>query len=186
MRKGSKQARHATLYDALEDRIQKHRATGFLRVDDGREDGLPPQTRYAATPRNALAARLDTLPDLLPTPDAATLTKLPQRDLLNAIHGYTANLFETEQFAFRALSETALLAIGIIAEELAAEMIGEHGHLMLQNENGASMTSTTHTESSAEYEPQTVHKVRRIDTDEGDASTTISRKRKFEKDADGS
>lgn len=164
MSTGPRRARHATLYDALEDRIQKHRATGFLNAEYD-EDKVP-RTRYAATPRNALAARLNTLPERLPSPDSTVLGKLPRTDLLNAIHGHASTLFAQEGFAFRSMSETALLAFAIIAEEMAMDSVGEHGHLMLQQGEGSALTTDSMVPSREHEQEEEVRTIRRIYCDE--------------------
>ncbi|CCG84540.1 protein of unknown function [Taphrina deformans PYCC 5710] len=124
---------HATIYHALEDKIQKHRTFGFLRSDTGHG---PPVSKYAATPRDALAARLKTRADLLPTPPDTL--RLPASDLLDAIHGHTSVLFaDRYPHAVRALDESALLFLGIVAEELAADVIGAQGHLLLAGDEQA-------------------------------------------------
>lgn len=125
---GTTYASHATLYHAVEEKILKHHATGFLKrtSNDGTSLG-----RYSATPRDALAARLDTKPHLLPSPGPDLA--LPESDLLDAIHGYAAVLFdESHPSALRSLDESALLTIGLFVEELADEVIGNQGHLVLQ------------------------------------------------------
>lgn len=62
---------------------------------------------------------------------------LPASDLLRAIHAYSADFYDhaiTDGVAaddFRSMDETALIAIGILLEELAKESLGETGDLVL-------------------------------------------------------
>ncbi|KAL1964639.1 hypothetical protein VTN77DRAFT_6813 [Rasamsonia byssochlamydoides] len=61
---------------------------------------------------------------------------LPSSDLLQAIHAYSADFYEnaiTDGGAdnFRSMDETALIAMGILLEEMAKESLGETGDLVL-------------------------------------------------------
>ncbi|ORY12124.1 hypothetical protein BCR34DRAFT_456667, partial [Clohesyomyces aquaticus] len=60
--------------------------------------------------------------------------KLPSSDLLKAIHAYISKFYERSEErenlkAFRSMDETALIALGILVEESAREVLGETGHL---------------------------------------------------------
>ena len=55
------------------------------------------------------------------------------KDLLAAIHQYTADFYDKEglaEVASRQFYETALLAMGIVVEELVREYLGDEGHKM--------------------------------------------------------
>lgn len=61
---------------------------------------------------------------------------LPSSDLLEAIHAYVADHYEftTEdqgQSDHKSMDETALIAMGVLVEELAKEVLGETGDLVL-------------------------------------------------------
>lgn len=118
-----KETRHATLYDALEARINKHHATGFLGTGKASQ-----HSRGAATPTQALAARLNCSPSVIPTASAEQEAALPSSDLLDAIHGYTSLVTS----CYKSMDETALLAMGILLEESVQDLIGEEGYLMLE------------------------------------------------------
>jgi hypothetical protein len=60
--------------------------------------------------------------------------KLPDSDLLKALHVYAsdfyANATDKNKRDWRSLDETALLALGILLEEAAAEALGEAGDVV--------------------------------------------------------
>lgn len=154
-KEGRHKSRHTTLYDALEDRIKKRHATGFIRAED---ETLPsslnhqrgPQSRYAAHPSVVLASRLGI--DVSQVPEPPCDLELPRSDLLNAIHGYASSILtqSTEEDTLEKsiyatdldmapfMDETALLAFGVIVEEITRDLIGERGHLVLAEESGLS------------------------------------------------
>ena len=60
--------------------------------------------------------------------------KLPESDLLKAIHAYASDFYGRAmkgkgKVDFESLDETALLAVGILMEEMACEALGETGDL---------------------------------------------------------
>lgn len=62
--------------------------------------------------------------------------KLPDSDLLKALHRYAADFYGSVesgggQRSFQSMDETALLALGILIEEAAREALGETGDLAL-------------------------------------------------------
>ncbi|KAK6427132.1 hypothetical protein LTR95_016034, partial [Oleoguttula sp. CCFEE 5521] len=62
--------------------------------------------------------------------------RLPSSDLLKAIHAYASDFYayaavDGEDHDVKSLDETALLALGILLEEAAAEVIGPTGDLAL-------------------------------------------------------
>jgi hypothetical protein len=74
--------------------------------------------------------------------------KLPDSDLLKEIHAYTADFYSTavtqeRNLDFRSMDETALLAMGILMEEAAKQVIGKTGDLAFVEEeddvNGAAL-----------------------------------------------
>ena len=59
--------------------------------------------------------------------------KLPESDLLKAIHAYASEFYGRAvkgrgKVDFESLDETALLAMGILMEEMAGEVLGETGY----------------------------------------------------------
>lgn len=66
--------------------------------------------------------------------DLADNQKLPESDLLKAIHAYASDFYGRAvkgkgKVDFESLDETALLAVGILMEEMACEALGETGDL---------------------------------------------------------
>lgn len=62
--------------------------------------------------------------------------RLPESELLKAIHAYASDFYSmaTEnkgQCDFRSLDETALIALGILLEETAVQVLGETGDMVL-------------------------------------------------------
>nr|OQO20705.1 hypothetical protein B0A51_11991 [Rachicladosporium sp. CCFEE 5018] len=62
--------------------------------------------------------------------------RLPSSDLLKAIHAYASDFYahampDGEEHDVRSLDETALLALGILLEETATEVVGRTGDLAL-------------------------------------------------------
>ena len=59
---------------------------------------------------------------------------LPESDLLKAVHAYAADFYEAMgekgEVNFRSMDETALLAIGLLLEEAAEEVLGETGDMV--------------------------------------------------------
>lgn len=71
--------------------------------------------------------------------------KLPESDLLKAIHTYASDFYGRAvkgkgKVDFASLDETALLAVGILMEEMAREALGETGDLaFVEGENDGSI-----------------------------------------------
>ena len=67
--------------------------------------------------------------------------KLPESDLLKAIHAYASDFYGRAvkgrgKVDFESLDETALLAVGILMEEMARDALGETGDLaFVEGEN---------------------------------------------------
>lgn len=71
--------------------------------------------------------------------------KLPDTDLLKAIHAYVSDFYRASTHDkghcdFRSMNETALLAMGILLEEAAAEVLGEAGDMALVEAEGLEMS----------------------------------------------
>ncbi|KAE8134759.1 hypothetical protein BDV38DRAFT_154581 [Aspergillus pseudotamarii] len=136
-----RQKRQATVYDAVAGRINAH---GFLPL-------LPYTSRYRDTassnfrpvrPEEVLFRRQnapiryeendfyfahESLPSDRP---------LPSSDLLEAIHAYSADYYnyatpDRGQDDYQSMDETALIAMGILMEEMAKESLGQTGDLVL-------------------------------------------------------
>ncbi|KAF9890854.1 hypothetical protein FE257_005430 [Aspergillus nanangensis] len=136
-----RQKRQASVYDAVAGRLNAH---GFL-------PSAPYASKYRDTtsssfrpvrPEEVLFRRQnapvryeesdfyfahETLPSDRP---------LPSSDLLESVHAYSADFYDnaTQDHGhddYRSMDETALIAMGILIEEMAAESLGETGDLVL-------------------------------------------------------
>ncbi|KAF4550217.1 Hypothetical protein D9617_18g034080 [Elsinoe fawcettii] len=135
--------RVATLYDAVAGRVGYE---GFLSSTPGsgakndrkqqpvppdevlfRRKGAPP--RYEETDTYLASSRLD--------PETQ---KLPNSDLLKAIHTYASDFYAATplkgKWDWRSMDETALLAFGILLEEEIKARIGETGDLAFVEAEG--------------------------------------------------
>jgi hypothetical protein len=61
--------------------------------------------------------------------------KLPSEDLLRALHVYISNFYarsqeQVEEKVWKSMDETALIALGILMEESAKEVLGDTGDLV--------------------------------------------------------
>ena len=62
--------------------------------------------------------------------------RLPESDLLKAVHAYTADFYARNttdggQVSIRSMNETALLAMGILLEEAMVHVLGDTGDMAL-------------------------------------------------------
>jgi hypothetical protein len=67
--------------------------------------------------------------------------QLPDSDLLKAIHAYASDFYsmathDKGRCDFRSLNETALLALGVLLEEAAVDVLGETGDMVLVEPEG--------------------------------------------------
>lgn len=88
---------------------------------------------------------------------------LPSSDLLEAIHAYVADHYEftTEdqgQSDYKTMDETALIAMGVLIEELAKEALGETGDLVLVEGQELSDDEDSHPGSESDSVPRPVAK----------------------------
>ena len=119
--------------------------------------------------------------------------KLPESDLLKAIHAYASQFYGRAvkgrgKVDFESLDETALLAMGILMEETAGEVLGETGYKAFVEgeddraegaEEGASVKEGT---SSGEEHLETATMASQIVSEEGtsekEVGNTDKRRRK--------
>lgn len=153
----AKQRRQANVYDAVAGEyfwysLSLTRSDNLGRISAG---GFRAQTPYSSRYRdNASSSTIAVRPEevLFRRQDAPVRYEendfyfanerlppdcpLPPSDLLQAIHAYSADFYEnaiTDGGAdnFRSMDETALIAMGILLEEMAKESLGETGDLVL-------------------------------------------------------
>lgn len=122
--------RLATVFDAVAGRIG---ANGFSSKGDHQFEHIKP-----SRPEDILLRRLGA-PQEIPfdfySADEKTAAQglLPDSDLLKDVHEYVSNFYESmsgADFDFRSLDESALLAIGILLEEMSKEALGENGDMV--------------------------------------------------------
>ncbi|KAF6235724.1 hypothetical protein HO173_005919 [Letharia columbiana] len=134
-----KTKRQATLYDAVAGRVS---STGFIpptpRVSAYRDT---PSSSTVAVPPEEVLFRRKGAPIRYEEDDVywadrhlSDKQKLPESDLLKAIHAYAADFYGRAvkgrgMVDFESLDETALLAVGVLLEEKAGEALGETGDL---------------------------------------------------------
>ena len=111
--------------------------------------------------------------------------KLPESDLLKAIHAYASEFYGRAvkgrgKVDFESLDETALLAMGMLMEEMAAEVLGETGYMAFVEgeddwhegaEEGASVKEGT---SSGEEHLETATVGSELASEEGASKKEIS------------
>lgn len=94
-------------------------------------------------------------------------TALPSSEILEAIHAYAADFYEfaTEDHGLHdhhSMDETALIAMGILVEEMAKEALGETGDLVLvEGEEVANEKDETGAETDNTNASQSRGRVRR-------------------------
>ncbi|PYH40739.1 uncharacterized protein BP01DRAFT_307434 [Aspergillus saccharolyticus JOP 1030-1] len=137
---GTKPRRLATVYDAVAGRINAH---GFLPVvpyASIHRDTASSSTR-AVRPEEVLFRRQNApvryeendvyfAHERLPSD-----RPLPSSEMLEAVHAYSADFYDYAtvdrgQDVYYSLDETALIAMGILLEEMARESLGETGDLV--------------------------------------------------------
>lgn len=136
-----RQRRLATVYDAVAGRVS---ADGFLATAPypSKYRDTTSSSTAAVRPEEVLFRRLNApvryeendfyfANESLP-PDCP----LPSSDMLQAIHAYASDFYDNAtmdrgQDDFRSMDETALIAMGILLEEMAQESLGETGDMVL-------------------------------------------------------
>lgn len=105
---------------------------------------------------------------------------LPSSDILEAIHAYAADFYEfaTEDHGLNdhhSMDETALIAMGILVEEMAKEALGETGDLVLvEGEELSNEIDETGAESNTTNASQPRERVRRRKRSHTGASNKVS------------
>ncbi|KAF1998058.1 hypothetical protein P154DRAFT_267224 [Amniculicola lignicola CBS 123094] len=115
---------HPTVYDAVAGRINLQHNRPPLRPDEILFKAPNAPTRYAESDYYFAHTKLP------------ADQRLPSSDLLSAIHAYISNFYARTEGKgkaggkmWKSMDETALIAIGILMEETAREVLGETGDL---------------------------------------------------------
>ncbi|KAM0721771.1 hypothetical protein Q7P37_002696 [Cladosporium fusiforme] len=143
---GSWRKRQATLYDAVAGRVGYE---GFLHAGDestSKYRDTITRSNVAVPPEEVLFRRKGAPvryeeDDIYPVDrHLGPHQRLPDPDLLKAIHAYASDFYASTsdggKLDFKSLDETALLAMGILLEEAAAEAVGKTGDLALVEDAG--------------------------------------------------
>ena len=139
--------RRATVYDAVAGRCNEHTPTSTNANNSHSKDKGRGEATAAAPPERVMRGarsrgyhRGNDRDDYSLYEDAYRVhrylkdkTLLPDSDLLKAIHAYAADFYAEaipngRQVSTQSMDETALLALGILLEETADEVLGETGH----------------------------------------------------------
>ena len=110
---------------------------------------------------------------------------LPDSDLLKAIHAYVAEFYgratlDKGQADIRTMDETALLALGILMEETAKEILGEAGDLVFVEGEEVKEDFVNYYEPDVRVRPQSVP-IRHESVGRAASKTAEGRKRKRRK-----
>ena len=128
----------ASLYDAVAGRIGYE---GFLEQQQVSRYRDTSNTSHAAVPPDEVLFRRKTGPVRYEEDDIYSADRhlqahqrLPESDLLKVVHAYVADYYgsvaiEGHRQDFRSMDETALLAMGILLEEAAVDILGQTGDL---------------------------------------------------------
>jgi UAF complex subunit Rrn10 len=134
----SKIKRVATVYDAVSGRVGLN---GFLTQAQMLSTNINP-----LTPEEVLFRRVNAplnIPQSYYSADSRLKQnqRLPDSDLVKAIHAYASDFYtaathDKGKHDFKTLNDTALLAMGILLEEAANEVLGETGDMVLVEPEG--------------------------------------------------
>ncbi|KAI0995859.1 hypothetical protein K3495_g12322 [Podosphaera aphanis] len=164
--------RHPTVYDAVAGRIS---VTGFIPqqayVSSHRDTAS--SSRVALSPESVLF-RSKKAPtrfaecDIYFTNERCDVSDLPSSDLLKTLHAYISDFYfkataNAGVHDWKSLDETALIAFGILMEELALDILGKTGDLALtEGEQLVSMEEESRPESKV-TSPEPPMKKRKTD-----------------------
>ena len=136
MSTASKTQRDATVYDAVAGRVSTQRFIPKTPRTSKTRDTQTSST-LPIPPEEVLFRRLgaperDVHDDFYWANRHLTANQtLPDSDLLKAVHAYAADFYgamgEDGEVMFRSMDETALLAMGLLLEEAAGEILGPTG-----------------------------------------------------------
>ena len=138
--KRRKRRRYATVYDAVAGRVGYE---GFLSDPRPSKYRDTTSTAAKAVPPGEILFRRKNAPPRYKENDIYFAARhlrhdqlLPDSDLLKTIHAYSSDFYaavgarvDRGGIEFWSLDETALLALGILLEEVASEALGKTGYL---------------------------------------------------------
>jgi hypothetical protein len=155
------QRRTGTVYDAVAGKLG---ANGFLTAEQ-RASAMKPHGPQEVLMRK-LHAPDSALWNLYDADERLTTDHmLPDSELLKAVHTYASDFYsmattDNGNHDFKSLDETALLAMGILLEEAALEMLGETGDMALVEpegfEHGVPETKSTRFQIKGRVKPSLI------------------------------
>ncbi|KAK0516558.1 hypothetical protein JMJ35_001161 [Cladonia borealis] len=168
-----KQKRQITVYDAVAGRVS---SDGFIpdqpRVSKYRDtlssSTVPVPPEEALFRRRGAPERYEEDDIYWANRHLTSEQRLPDSDLLKAIHAYTSDFYGRATangglLDFESLDETALLGLGILLEEMAEHVLGDTGDLALVE--GEDLNDAAHGPAKC---PQT------MDAEDAESSKTAS------------
>ena len=156
---GNKRRRYATLYDAVAGKVGVNRFLTQEQLDSSR---YIPQAPEEVLLRSINAPQ--SIPDNFYNAEDRIRPgeALPESDLLEALHKYASAFYRLAthdhgKHDFKSLDATALLAMGILMEEAAREILGENGDMALvepeELEDGLAETRRTKRQIKGTVQP---------------------------------
>ena len=134
-----KRTRNATVYDAVAGRASTQRFIPLTPYTSSTRD-TQTSSNLPIPPEEVLFRRIGAperdIHDDFYWADRHLTAKqmLPDSDLLKALHAYAADFYgamgEDGEVMFRSMDETALLAVGMLIEEAAEEVLGSTGDMV--------------------------------------------------------
>ncbi|KAK8244342.1 hypothetical protein HDK90DRAFT_153410 [Phyllosticta capitalensis] len=136
---GSPRKRVATLYDAVAGRVTSN---GFMSAEPfaSKERDTASSSRKPLRPDEVLF-KMRNAPERFAESDPYDADRhlgqhqrLPDSDLVKALHAYASDFYnasfgKSSKRDYKSMDETALLALGILVEEAAVELLGPTGDL---------------------------------------------------------
>ncbi|KAF2877815.1 hypothetical protein BDV95DRAFT_2593 [Massariosphaeria phaeospora] len=171
--------RRPTVYDAVAGRVSQY---GFFNRQSAKSKPVakkplrPDEILFKA--RNA-PTRYDETDYYFAHKDLSPGQELPSGDLLSATHGYISGLYATtaqnrKQHAWTSMDETALIALGILMEETAREVLGDTGDLaFLEGADDDGVPEATHEASKESRRPWPETKELHTDTNDSSSSNSL-------------
>ncbi len=174
--------RYATVYDAVAGRVG---VNGFLTREQLKSARYVPQAPEEVLLRSINAPLR--IPDSFYT--AAEKfepgEQLPESDLLKAVHAYASDFYslathDRGKYDFKSLDETAMIAMGLLLEEAAREMLEENGDMALVQagglENDTPETKITNHQIKGKVEPPSTPKYASEESEEDEESPRKKRR----------
>lgn len=111
--------------------------------------------------------------------------RLPESDLLKAIHSYASDFYGRAvkgkgMVDFESLDETALLAVGVLMEEMAGDVLGETGDLAFVEgeDDGVEKAEEEATAGGEEEEPESTAAASAVASERAESGKRSSKKDK--------